>query len=90
MLVLIANVLISQAIAREYGPKNVHVAHIVIDGLVESQEARNRFGFKEGQRFQDGYVIRPEEAAKGWLYLAQQQNPAWTFELDMRPAHEKF
>ncbi len=79
-----------QSIAREYGPKRVHVAHIIVDGLIESDTAKRHFGFPEGQRFADGTVLRPEEMAKTWLFLAQQQESAWTFEMDLRPAKEHF
>lgn len=79
-----------QAIAREYGPKNVHVAHIVADGLIESKQALRYFGANEEERFPDGSALLPEQMAKTWLFLAQQHPSTWTFEMDIRPAREHF
>ncbi|WFD07966.1 hypothetical protein MVES1_003335 [Malassezia vespertilionis] len=74
----------AKSIAREFGEKNVHVAHIIIDGLVESKTALQYLGLPADERFEDGVL------AKTWLFLAQQDQSAWTFELDIRPAKEKF
>lgn len=81
---------LAQSIAKEYQPRGVHVAHIVIDGLVDSQPARNMFGMKDSERFPDRYVLRPEEIAKTYVYLAQQDPDVWTHEVDLRPAREHF
>ncbi|PKI82432.1 hypothetical protein MVES_003578 [Malassezia vespertilionis] len=79
-----------QSIAREFGEKNVHVAHIIIDGLVESKTALQYLGLPADERFEDGVALVPHQLAKTWLFLAQQDQSAWTFELDIRPAKEKF
>ena len=79
-----------QSIAREYGPKNVHVAHIVVDGIIESQEALDFLGFPKGSRFSPGKALLPPEMAKTWLFLAQQHRGSWTHEMDLRPAKEHF
>lgn len=81
---------ICQSVAREYGPQHIHVAHIIVDGLIDSQEARNYLGLQKGQRFGSDSVLRPEEMAKAWLFLASQNESTWTFEMDMRPAREHF
>lgn len=81
---------ICQSVAREYGPNNIHVAHIIVDGLIDSQEARDFLGLEKGQRFATHSVLRPEEMAKTWLFLASQNQSTWTFEMDMRPAREHF
>ncbi|SPO27809.1 uncharacterized protein UTRI_04952 [Ustilago trichophora] len=77
-----------QAIAREYGPKSVHVSHVIVDGLIESDTALEFFGMPKGSRFPDGSVLHPPQMAKAWLFLAQQHPSGWTFELDLRPARE--
>ncbi|PWN27092.1 NAD(P)-binding protein [Jaminaea rosea] len=78
--------------AREHGPDGVHVAHVFVDGLIDSDTARKFLGFdtSKGERFADGTVVLPSEAAKSYLFLAQQQRAAWTFEMDLRPAKEHF
>ncbi|WFD35973.1 hypothetical protein MCUN1_002844 [Malassezia cuniculi] len=71
----------TMSLAKEFGPKNIHVAHVIVDGLIESKIAQDKLGLKDGERFPDGTT---------WLFLAQQHPSTWTFELDLRPAHEHF
>ncbi|CDU24805.1 uncharacterized protein SPSC_04638 [Sporisorium scitamineum] len=77
-----------QSIAREYGPKNVHVSHVIVDGLIESDAALEYLGRPKASRFPDGSALLPPQMAKTWLFLAQQHPSAWTFEMDLRPARE--
>ncbi|WFC93682.1 hypothetical protein MBRA1_000304 [Malassezia brasiliensis] len=89
-----------QSLAREFGQKNIHVAHIVVDGLIESKTALAFFQLPTDERFMDGNVggpciltrqaLVPDQMAKTWLFLAQQHPSTWTSELDLRPAKEKF
>ena len=92
--------LLTQSLAREFGEKNIHVAHIVVDGLIESKTALAFFQLPTDERFVDGTVgdpctltrqaLVPDQMAKTWLFLAQQHPSTWTAELDLRPAKEKF
>ncbi|SPO47396.1 uncharacterized protein PSANT_05084 [Moesziomyces antarcticus] len=77
-----------QSVAREYGPKSVHVAHVIVDGLIESDTALDFLGMPKGSRFPDGSALLPPQMAKAWLFLAQQHPSCWTFEMDLRPARE--
>ncbi|SYW79759.1 uncharacterized protein UBRO2_03178 [Ustilago bromivora] len=70
------------SIAREYGPKSIHVAHVIVDGLFESDTVLEYLGMPKGSRFPDGSM------AKTWPFLAQQHQSNWTFEMDLRPARE--
>lgn len=77
--------------------QNIHVAHVILDGLIDSQTARDYLlGSGSGSdgdkrlRFPDKTVLLPDEVAKTYLFLAQQAPSAWTFEVDLRPAKEKF
>ncbi|KOS13887.1 short-chain dehydrogenase reductase sdr [Malassezia pachydermatis] len=79
-----------QSLAREYGEQNVHIAHVIVDGLIESKTALSYFGLPTTERFQDGLALVPDEMAKSWLFLAQQHPSTWTFEMDLRPAKEHF
>ena len=92
--------LLTQSLAREFGEKNIHVAHIVVDGLIESKTALAFLQLPTDERFVDGNVsgsrfltrqaLVPDQMAKTWLFLAQQHPSTWTAELDLRPAKEKF
>lgn len=73
-----------QALGRELGPKGVHVAHVVIDGLIDAPQTDRRFGAATGLR------LDPTAAAQAYLTLAQQHRSAWSQELDLRPQAEAF
>ncbi|PWN19528.1 NAD(P)-binding protein [Microstroma glucosiphilum] len=81
---------ICEVAAREHGKDNIHIAHIVIDGLIDSSAARKHLGLSDSEYFHDDTVVDPREAAKAYLFLAQQAPSAWTFEMDLRPAREHF
>ena len=74
---------LAQALAREYGPQGVHVAHVVIDGLIDAVTTDQRVG--TGSQRMD-----PAAIARAYLYLAGQHPSAWTHELDLRPSSERF
>lgn len=74
---------LAQALAREYGPQGVHVAHVVIDGMIDSATTDRRAG--PGSQRMD-----PAAIARAYLYLAEQHPSAWTHELDLRPSAERF
>ncbi|KAK4057139.1 hypothetical protein OIO90_001634 [Microbotryomycetes sp. JL221] len=81
-----------QSIAREYGPKGVHAAFIVVDGTILTKRTRIMFGDKNGQGWMDDEKQRlsPDSIAKCYMYLHNQTPDAWTLEMDLRPAKEKF
>ena len=74
---------LAQALAREYGPQGVHVAHVVIDGLIDAVTTNQRAGTGVGR-------LDPAAIARSYLYLAGQHPSAWTHELDLRPSSERF
>jgi NAD(P)-dependent dehydrogenase (short-subunit alcohol dehydrogenase family) len=76
---------LAQSMARELGPKGIHVAHAIIDGQILSE----RYGHLEGQRGPDS-LLRPEAIADTYYQLHLQSRSAWTLELDLRPWVEKF
>ena len=75
---------LAQSLAREFGPQGVHVAHVIIDGLIWGPQARERFA-PERER-----CLEPEAIARTYVELAAQPRSAWTHELDLRPFDEKF
>lgn len=78
---------LAQALGREYGPQGVHVAHVVIDGAVNGDIVRGRFGSYLDQLGEDG-ALEPEAVAEAFWQLHQQHRSAWTHELDLRPFKE--
>jgi NAD(P)-dependent dehydrogenase (short-subunit alcohol dehydrogenase family) len=76
---------VAQSMARELGPKGIHVAHIVIDGQIRSE----RYAHLEKQRPPDG-LLDPAAIAETFWHLHAQPRSAWTLELDLRPWVEKF
>ena len=80
---------LAQSMARELGPMNIHVAHIVVDGAIDTDFIRNSFPEKYATKDQDG-ILDPEHIAENYWYLHNQPRDAWTFELDLRPWNERW
>src|SRR2546425_12825864 len=84
----------AQSAARELGPKNIHVAHLVIDAGVDTAWVRERIRETEGAAalagLAPGRLMRPGAGADAYWQLYQQPADAWTFELEIRPAAEKW
>jgi NAD(P)-dependent dehydrogenase (short-subunit alcohol dehydrogenase family) len=80
---------LAQSMARELGPQGIHVAHIVIDGAIDTQFIAQNFPERYALKAQDG-ILSPEAIADNYWMLHQQQRSAWTHELDLRPWLEKF
>jgi NAD(P)-dependent dehydrogenase (short-subunit alcohol dehydrogenase family) len=76
---------VAQSMARELGPKNIHVAHVIIDGQIRSQ----RYAHLEGERGPDS-LLDPDAIAAQYVALHRQHRSAWTQEIDLRPWSEKF
>ncbi|KAH6652292.1 short-chain dehydrogenase [Truncatella angustata] len=74
---------LSQSLAREFGPRGVHIAHVIIDGLIDTPRAREFVG-------KDQAMISPDSIAESYWYLHTQDLSAFTQELDLRPCSEKF
>ena len=75
--------------ARELGPKNIHVAHIVIDAAVDTQWIRDNVPTYKERKAIDG-IVEPDDLATNYVNLYDQPRNAWTFELDIRPWDEKW
>jgi len=75
---------LAQSLARELGPEGIHVAHLVIDGVIWGERAENEF------KIQRANCLEPESVACTCLHLIDQERSAWTHELDIRPDVETF
>jgi NAD(P)-dependent dehydrogenase (short-subunit alcohol dehydrogenase family) len=80
---------LAQSMARELGPMNIHVAHIIVDGAIDTDFIRDNFPQKYATKDQDG-ILNPEHIAENYWYLHSQPRDAWTFELDLRPWSERW
>ncbi|MEM1433516.1 MAG: SDR family NAD(P)-dependent oxidoreductase [Pseudomonadota bacterium] len=76
-----------QALAREYGPQGVHVAHVVIDGIINGDVVQGRFADYLTSLGEDG-ALAPDAIADAFWVLHGQHRSAWTHELDLRPYKE--
>jgi short-subunit dehydrogenase len=76
---------LSQSMARELGPKKVHVSYLIIDAAVDGPFARN---LRPGET--DDFFIQPGDIAQAIWYLEQQPRNCWTFEMDIRPHRENW
>jgi NAD(P)-dependent dehydrogenase (short-subunit alcohol dehydrogenase family) len=76
---------LAQSMARELGRENIHVAHVIIDGVIDTE--RGRAMMKDAGP--DG-LLAPDAIAANYLHLHRQPRSAWTHELDLRPWAERF
>ena len=80
---------LAQSIAREYGSKNIHVGHMVVDGGIGGERLLSRAPRLQQERGPDG-LLEPEAIDEAYWYLHHQHRSAWTLELDVRPWSENF
>ena len=80
---------LAQSMARELGPKGIHVAHVVIDGTIDGAFARGRIADLDARLARDE-ILRPDEIARNYVWLHRQGRSAWTHEMDLRPWTETF
>ncbi len=85
---------VAQSAARELGPKNIHVAHLVIDAGVDTAWVRERIKEREGEaalvNLDPGRLMRPESVAEAYWQIYQEPRDAWSFEREIRPFAEKW
>lgn len=80
---------LAQSLAREFGPQNIHVGHIVVDGGIAGERLLSRLPQLAEQRGPDG-MLDPDAIAQAYWDLHHQTRSAWTQELDVRPWSEAF
>jgi NAD(P)-dependent dehydrogenase (short-subunit alcohol dehydrogenase family) len=76
---------LAQSLARDLGPRGIHVAYVNVDGIIDIPHIRSRM-----PSLKDEDVLKPAAIAEVYWYLANQDPSAWTQELDLRPFKEKF
>ena len=76
---------LAQSMAREFGPQGIHVAHAIIDGQINTPRVREMYADRE-----EHTMLCPDAIAEAYWQLHVQDPTAWTLELDLRPAVERF
>ncbi len=80
---------LAQSMARELGPRGIHVGHVVVDGAIDTAFIRDTFPDLYARKDHDG-ILDPAHIADNYWHLHAQPRDAWTFELDLRPWMEKW
>ena len=80
---------LAQSMARELGPKGIHVAHPVIDGAIDTEFIRTNFPDRYALK-QEAGIVSPDSIAQAYWQLHTQPRDAWTHEMDLRPWMETF
>jgi NAD(P)-dependent dehydrogenase (short-subunit alcohol dehydrogenase family) len=75
----------AQSLAVELWPKGIHVAHVIVDGVIDTPEVRKRYKPDAKEP-----LLKPEAIAEAYWNLSQQDRSAWTLEIDLRPNNEAF
>ena len=76
---------VAQSMARDLGPKGIHVGYLIIDGIIDIERTRERFPDRA-----DDFFMQPDAIADSVYALTQQDRSAWAFEIDLRPYGEKW
>ena len=82
---------LAQTMAKELGPKGIHVAHVIIDGPIQTEFIKGIMGEETFEKMKtDVALLNPADIAENYWSLVQQKRSAWTFEMDLRPYRESF
>ena len=78
---------LAQSLSREFGPKNIHVGHVIVDGGIDGERLNRRAPNLKAERGDDG-MLHIDAIAEAYWMLHHQHRSAWTLELDLRPWSE--
>ena len=76
---------LAASLAREIGPHGIHIAHVIVDGIIDTPGLHQRYKLSENEP-----LLEPDAIADTYWALVQQERSAWTFEVDLRPYNEEF
>lgn len=76
---------LAQSMARELGPQGIHVAHVIVDGAIDTPWIRENFPEQAAEKAPIGGLLNPDHIAESYYQLHLQPRTAWTHELDLRP-----
>jgi NAD(P)-dependent dehydrogenase (short-subunit alcohol dehydrogenase family) len=77
--------ILAESMARQLGPEGIHVAYVVVDGVIDMPTTRGFFGDRP-----DDFFLKPSAIAETYYHVAHQDRSAWTFEMDVRPFGERW
>ena len=80
---------LAQGLSKEFGPQGVHVAHVIIDGIIDGDKVNLRFPDFANSKGEDG-KLNIESIAENFLMLHKQKKSTWSFEIDLRPWSENW
>jgi NAD(P)-dependent dehydrogenase (short-subunit alcohol dehydrogenase family) len=80
---------VAHGMAREFGPRGLHVGHVIIDGMIDGDQLNRRFPDLKARKGEDG-MLNVDAIADAYWALHTQHRSAWTLELDLRPFQETF
>lgn len=80
---------LAQALAKDYGPRGIHVGHVVVDGVINGEMVRGFLADYLEHLGEDG-SLEPDAIAEAFWFLHSQPRNAWTFEVDLRPFKENW
>ncbi len=80
---------LAESMARELGPAGIHVGHIIVDGMIDSEAVREKFPDQVGA-LPEGGLLNPDHIAEAYWSMYTQPKDAWTFEMDVRPSVEQW
>ncbi len=80
---------LAHGLAREFAPQGLHVAHVIVDGMIEGDQLLSRFPAAKERAGEDG-MLQPDAIADAYFAVFAQPRSAWTLELDLRPYKESF
>lgn len=75
---------LTQSLAREHQPSGVHVAHVILDGIIDTDRSRGLHGLDPAR------MMNPADIAEAYWQIARQPRSTWTHEFDLRPSSEGF
>ena len=81
---------LAQSMARELAPLGVHVAHVVVDGMIDTAFIKENFPDQYAAKVGVDGLLNPDHIAQNYWMLHRQPRDAWTFELDLRPYMERW
>ena len=81
--------MLAQSMAREFGPQGLHIAHVIVDGAIDTEFISSNFPERYKLKSEGG-ILNPDHIAEQYWMLHKQPRDAWTHELDLRPWSENW
>lgn len=81
--------MLAQSMAREFGPAGLHIAHVIVDGGIDTEHRRAHVPGAAALKARDG-ILDPDHIAENYWQLHRQPRDAWSFEMDLRPWIERW